>query len=96
MLDSNFNLSSRTPKTSDIVLFLQNLINNLDGIVGDVPVAEQLSIALNHMATKEHKHEEYASREEVEELKREVERLTNLIGDISVSEQISKAIKTIK
>lgn len=48
------------------------------------------------MATKEHKHEEYASREEVEELKREVERLTNLIGDVSVSEQISKAIKTIK
>ena len=96
MLDSNFNLSSMIPRTSDIILFLQNLINNLDGIVGDVPVAEHLSIALNHMATKEHKHEEYASREEVEELKREVERLTNLIGDVSVSEQISKAIKTIK
>lgn len=70
-------------------LDLQKMV---DGIIGDVPVSEQLSLALEHMADKDHKHEEYVSREEFNALKRDVDKLIDLIGDTPVSEQINEAI----
>lgn len=83
---------SNTLKSLD----LQKIVDGLNGIVGDVPVSEQLSLALDHMADKDHKHEEYVSREEFNALKRDVNKLIDLIGDTSVSEQINEAIKNIK
>ena len=68
----------------------------LDNLIGDVPVSEQLGAALEHMASKEHTHEEYATRDEVEDLKRKIDMLINLVGDIPISEQINTAIQNIK
>ena len=82
----------------DTISYLQKFIdafNNFDGIVGDVPVSEQLSTALSYMATRDHTHSEYATRAEVAELKQQVEKLIDLVGDISVSEQINTSIKNI-
>ena len=68
---------------------------NLDVLIGDVPVSEQLSVALSRMAPKDHVHD-YATRSEVEELKRKIEMLMGLVGDTSVAEQIQTALKNIK
>ena len=76
----------------DYIQSILNAFNNFDGIVGDVPVSEQLSAALSQMATKSHKHDEYATCDEVDDLKRKVEMLIDLVGDVSVSEQIDAAI----
>lgn len=70
--------------------------NTIDTLIGDVPVSEQLSAALERMASKDHVHFEYATHEEVEELKRKIEMLVDLVGDVSVSEQIHIAINNIK
>ena len=48
------------------------------------------------MATKEHKHENYATVVEFEKLKKVVENLVDLIGDESVASQINNAIKNLK
>lgn len=69
--------------------------NTLDTLIGDVPVSEQLGAALERMASKDHTHE-YATQEEVKELKKKIELLMDLVGDISVSEQIQTAINNIK
>lgn len=69
-------------------------VDTLDNLIGDVPVSEQLSSALERMATKEHTHD-YATRDEVEELKKKVEMLIDLVGDVPISEQIALAIKNI-
>lgn len=61
-------------------------------LVGDTPVAEQLNMALNYVAPKEHKHDNYADKNEVELLKKQVELLLELVGDVSVSEQIKTAL----
>ena len=63
---------------------IKKMINEL---VGDIPVACQLDVAL-----KTHKHNDYPTREEYEALKQEVERLSNLIGDTSVAVQINNAL----
>ena len=68
----------------------------LDDLVGGTPVSVQLSAALERMATKEHTHDDYVTREEFDELKKQVETLINLVGDVSVSEQINMAIEKIK
>ena len=68
----------------------------LESLIGDVPVSEQLGTALTHMAKKEHTHDEYALRKEVDLLKLEIEKLTSLVGDVAVSEQINAAINEIK
>ncbi len=81
--------------TLDKDTILQELIDDLDGIVGDVPVSEQLAVALSRMAVKDHKHEDYATRAELMELKRVVEKLVELVGDVPVSEQIYNVIKNI-
>lgn len=66
--------------------------DTLDNLIGDVPVSEQLGAALERMSEKEHTHDEYALRTEVDELKKTVEMLLDLVGDTSVSEQINAAL----
>jgi len=69
--------------------------DTIDTLIGDVPVSEQLGAALERMAQKDHTHN-YATHEEVEELKRKIDLLMDLVGDTSVSEQIQNAINNIK
>ena len=69
--------------------------NTIDNLIGDVPVSEQLALALERMATKDHTHD-YATRDEVEELRRKINAIMDLIGDTKVADQISMAIKNIK
>lgn len=70
--------------------------NLIDTLIGDVPVAEQLATALERMASKEHKHENYITCEEFEKLKQVVENLVDLVGDESVANQINNVIKNLK
>ena len=70
--------------------------NTIDTIIGDVPVSEQIAAALERMAPKCHEHKDYASRNEVEELKRKIEMLMDLIGDTRVADQIAMALKNNK
>ena len=74
----------------------KSLSETLDNLIGDVPVSEQLGAALERMARKEHTHDNYATRAEIEELKRKIEVLFDLIGDTSVADQISIAINKNK
>ena len=62
----------------------------IENIIGDTPVSVQLAMALDNMAEKEHKHEEYATKCEVENLKKKIDILIDLVGDVPVSEQIYK------
>lgn len=80
------------------VLLAKNEIEKLvsdvaETIVGDTPVSVQLNTALSQMATADHVHEEYVTREEFNKLKEIVEQLVTLVGDTSVSEQIAAALK---
>ena len=77
---------SNTRSVNDI------LTDIVEPIIGDTPVSVQLNTALEHMASKGHVHPEYASKVEVDALRKELERLIELVGDISVSEQIAAAI----
>lgn len=70
--------------------------NTISVLIGDTPVSEQLGAALEHMASKDHTHKEYAAINEVEELKQKINMLMDLVGDTSVSEQITEALKNIK
>ena len=70
----------------------KTISDTLDSLIGDVPVSEQLGAALDRMSEKDHTHDEYALRKEVDELKLQIEKLFDLIGDTSVSEQINAAI----
>jgi len=65
--------------------------NTIFGLVGDVPVSEQLAAALERMAPKDHTHR-YATHDEVEELKRKIDVLICLVGDTSVADQIAMAL----
>lgn len=65
----------------------------IENIIGDTPVSVQLAMALDNMAEKDHKHEEYATKYEVENLNKKIDMLIDLVGDVSVSEQIYTAIK---
>lgn len=67
-------------------------LNNIENIVGDTPVSVQLSLALDRVAEKQHVHNEYAMRDDVEELKKQIDMLIALVGDTSVANQISMAI----
>lgn len=69
--------------------------NTIDNLIGDVPVSEQLAAALERMAPKDHTHD-YATHDEIEDLKKKIDLLMDLVGDTSVSEQIQNAIKNIK
>lgn len=71
----------------------KSISDTLDNLIGDVPVSEQLGAALERMALKSHTHDDYATRKEVNELKKKIDGLIDLIGDTPVSEQINNAIK---
>lgn len=70
----------------------QSITDTLENLIGDVPVSEQLGAALERMSEKTHTHDEYALRKELEEVKKQIEKLFDLVGDTSVSEQINAAI----
>lgn len=74
----------------------RSLSDTLDILIGDVPVSEQLGAALERMALKEHTHDNYATRDEVENLKKQINMLLDLVGDMSVADQISVAINNTK
>ena len=65
--------------------------DTIDNLIGDVPVSEQLGAALERMATKDHVHD-YATRSEIEDLKKKIEALMDLVGDTSVADQIAAAL----
>ena len=66
--------------------------NTIDDLIGGVPVSEQLAAALERMAPKDHTHD-YATRDEVEDLKKKIEVLMDLVGDTSVANQIAVTLK---
>lgn len=69
--------------------------NTISELIGDVPVSEQISAALGRMASKDHVHD-YATRDEIEDLKGKIELLMELVGDTRVADQIAVALKNIK
>lgn len=75
---------------------MKSINDTLDNLIGDVPVSEQLGAALDRMAPKDHIHNEYATRDEVNNLKKKIEALIDLVGDIPVSEQINSALELNK
>lgn len=68
----------------------------IENLIGDVPVSEQLGAALERMAPRDHVHDNYATRNEVADLKKKIDMLIDLVGDVSVSEQINTAITNMK
>ena len=66
--------------------------NTLSALIGDVPVSEQLAAALERMAPKDHEHNDCATREEVQELRRKIDLLMDLVGDTKVADQIAIAL----
>ena len=72
---------------------VNEVLENIDAVIGDVPVSVQISAALGRMAPKEHTHSEYVPYSDFEELKSMVELLMALVGDVPVSEQINAVIK---
>lgn len=66
-------------------------LDTLLSIIGDIPVSEQIMTAIDG-----HIHSDYATKSEVEDLKKKIELLLELVGDYPVSEQIVDAIKNIK
>ena len=73
-----------------------DISDQINTLIGDVPVSEQLSIALGHLAPKDHTHGNYVTLNDFNELKRQLEALSNLIGDMPVSAQINAALKNNK
>lgn len=69
--------------------------NTIDDLIGDVPVSEQLAAALERMAPKDHTHD-YATHDEINELKKKIEELMDLVGDTRVADQIAMALNNIK
>lgn len=66
-------------------------VDTLSSLVGDMPVSEQIAIAILR-----HDHKDCAKSTDVEELKQKIEELFNLVGDESVAEQIEAALKNIR
>jgi hypothetical protein len=73
-----------------------DISDQINTLIGDVPVSEQLSIALGYLALKDHTHDNYVSINEFNALKRQFEALIALVGDTPISEQISTALKNNK
>lgn len=73
-----------------------DISDQINTLIGDVPVSEQLSIALGRMAPKGHTHDNYVTIDDFNELKKQIETLSNLIGDMPVSTQINAALKNNK
>lgn len=66
--------------------------NTIDDLIGGVPVSEQLAAVLERMAFKDHIHSNYATHDEIEDLKKKIDLLMDLIGDTSVADQIAMAL----
>lgn len=75
---------------------IKSISDELDNLIGGVPVSEQLGAALDRMASKNHVHDNYATKEEIENLKKKIDMLIGLVGDSPVSEQIYTAISSTK
>lgn len=75
---------------------IKSINDTLDNLIGDIPVSAQLGAALERMAPKNHAHSDYATRDEVDELKKKIDALIDLVGDSPVSEQINSAIELNK
>ena len=69
--------------------------DTIKNLIGDTPVSEQIAMALEYMAEKDH-HHDYATSAEVAELRRKIELLMDLVGDTKVADQISVALNNIK
>lgn len=74
----------------------RSLFETIETLIGDTPVSEQLGAALSYMASKDHMHDNYADKAEVDMLKKQIELLLALVGDQPVAEQISVAINAAK
>ena len=74
----------------------RDILDTIGTLIGDVPVSEQICAAFKCIEPKDHKHLEYATNEEVQELKKKIDLLLDLVGDTSVSEQIQTAINNMK
>ena len=72
----------------------RSISDTIDSLIGDTPVAVQLGAALNRMAPKDHTHD-YATHDEIEDLKKKIEMLMELVGDSPVSAQIQAAVNNI-
>lgn len=66
-------------------------LEELCSLIGGIPVSEQIMTAVDG-----HSHSEYATKEEVEDLKKKIELLFQLVGNVAVSDQILIAINNIK
>lgn len=66
-------------------------LETLISLIGDIPVSEQIITAISG-----HTHSDYATKSEVEDLKKKIEMLLQLVGDTSVADQIAMAIENIK
>lgn len=73
-----------------------DISDQINTLIGDVPVSEQLSIALGCLAPKDHTHDNYVTLDDFNELKKQFEALSNLVGDMPVSIQINAAFKNNK
>lgn len=76
-----------------IITYIQPIYDKLGAIeatIGDIPVSEQICVALNSAADKMITQK---LSEEINIIKRKVDNLIDLVGDTSVAEQISMAIK---
>ena len=68
---------------------IKEMINEcMQELVGDTPVPCQLDVALGYKTDVD---EHHILQEEVEKLKKEVQKLTELVGDTSVAEQVNAA-----
>lgn len=66
-------------------------LDTLLSLVGDIPVSEQIAIAIDN-----HTHKDYVNRNEVEDLKKKIDLLLQLVGDKPVSDQIATALNNMK
>lgn len=76
----------------ELITYIQPIYDKLSAIeatIGDIPVSEQICVALNGAADKRSAQK---LSEEVSTLKRKVGNLIDLVGDTPVAEQISMAI----
>ena len=68
----------------------QLIIDNMQELIGDTSVPCQLDAALRDKANI---NEQRMIKNDLDALKKEIERISNLVGDTSVAEQISAAMK---
>lgn len=76
----------------ELITYIQPIYEKLHGIesiIGDIPVSEQISTALNGVANEQNVRE---LANELSALKVKVETLIGLVGDTPVAEQINRAI----